>query len=108
MLWLVSRCSDVSIAGGGIGLSRAYIHVADLFDPLVDPRPRCRRACEHCGYLVPRRCGVLAVLYLDQLLWCFLLLSGVCHFFKVQSVDLDLSHLVVLPSIVFDGEMVCG
>ena len=25
----------------------------------------------------------------------------------VQSVDLDLSHLVVLPSIVFDGEMVC-
>ena len=21
-----------------------------------------RRGCEHCGYLVPRRCGVLAVL----------------------------------------------
>ena len=86
MLWLVSRCSDVSIAGGGIGLSRAYIHVADLFDPLVDPRPRCRRGCEHCGYLVPRRCGVLAVLYLNHFLCCSLLLSGVCHFSKKCAV----------------------
>ena len=40
----------------------AWVHLADLFDALVDPRLCGRKRREYCHYLASHWCGVRAVL----------------------------------------------